>query len=535
MKISFYGATREVTGSCHGIEINGKRVLVDCGLRQGADNGFGQSFPFHAGEIDHVIVTHAHIDHSGRLPLLVKEGFKGSIFATAPTCKLLEIMLRDSAHIQELESGWKNRKLKRAGAEAPQALYTLADAERVFPMLVPCHYEEYVDICDGMRIRFVDAGHLLGSAYVEMWLTENGRAKKVVFSGDIGAPDHPMICDPGQVNEADVVIMESTYANKSRPAAFDTVTQLAKVIDATLSNGGNVICPAFAIGRTQDILYHIREIKERGLVKRCPDFPVYLDSPLATAATKVFSGDLAGYLDEEALALIRAGVQPLSFDGLHFVETVEESKLLNDDRTPKVIISSSGMCDAGRVRHHLKHNLWRKECAVVFTGYQAIGTLGRILVDESAPLVNLFGEQIAIRCGIHNFRSLSSHADKEDLYKWIAGFKKLPERVYIVHGEEEVCSMFATRLIELGHNAIAPKYTAAYDLLTGETIFAGRDFIRRAEGEHIAAPRESAVYQRLMQAGLRLSEIIKRNHGGPNKDLAKFADQINDLANKWDK
>ena len=534
MKLSFFGAAREVTGSCHCIEVNKKRILVDCGLHQGADNGFGQNFPFHAGEIDFVIVTHAHIDHSGRLPLLVKQGFKGSIYATAPTCGLLEIMLRDSAHIQELEAGWKSRKQKRAGAETAQALYTIEDAERVFPMLVPCHYEEPVDICGGMRIRFVDAGHLLGSAYIEMWLTENGETKKVVFSGDIGAPDHPMICDPGMVTEADVVIMESTYANKSRPEAFDTVAELAKVIDATLSGGGNVICPAFAIGRTQDILYYIREIKERGLVKLCPDFPVYLDSPLATAASKVFSGDILDYLDEEASALIRAGVQPLSFDGLHIVETADDSKLLNDDKTPKVIISSSGMCDAGRVRHHLKHNLWRQECAVVFTGYQAIGTLGRILVDGEVSSATIFGEQIAIRCHIHNFRSLSSHADKEDLYKWIAGFRSTPERVYIVHGEGETCTDFATRLIELGHNAVAPKFSSAYDLFTGEVIYEGCDLMRRADTEQ-AAQRESAVFQRLTQAGTRLLEIITRNRGGANKDLAKFADQIDALANKWDR
>jgi len=534
MQLSFYGAAREVTGSCHCVEVNGSRTLLDCGMQQGADNGFGQSFPFHPGEIDRVVVTHAHIDHTGRLPLLVKQGFKGSIYATEPTCQLLQIMLRDSAHIQELEAGWHARKQKRAGEDTLQPLYSMEDAERVFPMLVPCRYNETIDIGQGISIRFVDAGHLLGSAYVEMWLDEGGNKKKVVFSGDIGAPGHPMICDPGQLSEADIVVMESTYGDRSRSPSFDTVKELAKVIEETLSKGGNVICPSFAIGRTQDLLYYIREIKERRLVGSIPDFPVYLDSPLASAATKVYSGDLLPYLDEEAEALINAGIQPLSFDGLHFIETAEESKILNDDRTPKIIISSSGMCDAGRIRHHLKHNLWRQECAVVFTGFQALGTLGRTLVDGLTPSVSLFGEDIAIRCKIHNFRSMSSHADREALLGWIGAFDPLPETVFIVHGEHQVCKAFTARLVGEGFRAVAPKYSSIHDLLTGETIYEGRDILRRDEMEQ-PAQRESAVYQRLMLAGTRLIEVITRNRGGTNKDLAKFAEQINALAGKWNR
>jgi len=506
---------------------------VDCGLQQGADNGFGQSFPFHAGDIDYVIVTHAHIDHSGRLPLLVKQGFKGSIYATEPTCKLLGIMLRDSANIQEAEAGWRARKQRRSGDEDVQPLYTAADAEKVFPLLVPCHYGEMIDICDGIRIRFTDAGHLLGSAYVEMWLSENGVDKKLAFSGDIGAPDHPMICDPGYISDADFVVTESTYGDRSRPEAFDTISELAKIIDATLPKGGNVICPAFAVGRTQDLLYYIREIKKRGLVKQCPAFPVYLDSPLASKATKIYSGELLGYLDEEAAALVSAGVQPLSFDNLYFVETSDESKLLNDDRTPKVIISSSGMCDAGRIRHHLKHNLWRQECAVVFTGFQALGTLGRILVDGETSRVTLFGEEIAVRCQIFNFRNMSAHADREDLLKWINHFDPKPEKVFVVHGEHETCKSYTARLIGEGFKAIAPKYSSIHDLITGEVLFEGRDLMRRTEGEYVAPQRDSAIYRRLVLAGTRLIEVITRNRGGANKDLAKFADQIDALAAKW--
>ena len=532
MKISFFGAAREVTGSCHCVEFNNKRFLFDCGMQQSAGMSSDQSFPFHPGEIDHVIISHAHIDHSGRLPLLVKNGFKGSIFATEPTCKLLDIMLRDSAHIQELEAQWASRKKKRSGGPVPEPLYTMDDACRVFPLLVPCRYDEIIELSDGEKIRFTDAGHLLGSAYVEMWLKEGDISKKIVFSGDIGAPGHPMICSPGHIKEADVVIMESTYGDRNHVHAFDTVTELAKVIDMTLSSGGNVVCPSFAIGRTQDLLYHIREIKERNLVRSVPDFPVYLDSPLASAATKIYSGELYDYLNDETKALITSGVQPLSFSNLRITESSEDSKRLNDDRTPKVIISSSGMCDAGRIRHHLKHNLWRQESSVVFTGFQALGTLGRSIIDGISS-VSLFGEEIAISCQIHNFKSMSSHADKEGLQRWIDAFDKKPECVFVVHGEEQTCKYFAERLIEQGYIALAPKYTSAYDLQTFEPLYEGRDILRRADAERLER-RTSPVFNRLMFAGARLMEVISRNKGGANKDLAKFADQIDALSNKWD-
>jgi len=534
MKLSFFGAAREVTGSCFCVEAGNKRVLIDCGLQQGAHNGFGQTFPFHPGEIDSVIITHAHIDHSGRLPLLVKQGFKGSIFATEPTCKLLDIMLRDSAHIQELESLWASRKKRRAGAAVTEPLYTTEDALRVFPLLVPCRYDEIVEIGDEKSIRFTDAGHLLGSAYVEMWVTEDDEKKKLVFSGDIGTPGHPIIRDPGVVDEADIVVMESTYGDRHHEHSFDTVTELAKVIEATLAKGGNVICPSFAVGRTQDLIYHLREIKERGLVRSIPDFPVYLDSPLAAAATRLYSEELTDYLDDDTLALIDSGVQPLTFDGLRIIDSAEDSKKLNDDRTPKVIISSSGMCDAGRIRHHLKHNLWRQECSVVITGFQALGTLGRIIVDGNVSNVSLFGEDIAVRCQVYNFRSMSSHADREELFKWIGAFKNKPECVFVVHGEEETCKMFALQLIEKDYKAVAPKYSSAYDLYTYEPLFEGRDLVRRSDTER-SERRDSPVFQRLMLAGLRLVEVVSRNKGGTNKDLAKFADQIDSLSNKWDR
>jgi len=534
MKLMFYGAAREVTGSCHGAEVNGKKILVDCGLHQGSDNGFGNSFAFHPGEISSVVVTHAHIDHSGRLPLLIKQGFGGSIYATEPTCELLSIMLRDSAHIQETEAGWRNRKQKRAGDGAAQPLYTMEDAERVLGMLVPCRYNDKIDIGNGAVIRFVDAGHLLGSAYVEMFLTEEGTTKKVVFSGDIGSTGHPIIREPEYIEQADFVVMESTYGDRVREPAVDHIPELAEVIDSTLAKGGNVICPAFAVGRAQGLLYNIREIKERNLVKSHPDFPVYLDSPLASAATEIYSKEHSGYLADEVAAMIQAGGKPLWFEGLRIVETTDESKQLNEDMTPKVIISSSGMCDAGRIRHHLKHNLWRRECSVVFTGFQALGTLGRILVDGRVSEVKLFGDEIAIKCRIINFKTMSSHADKDGLMKWINTVDPKPERVFVVHGEHDTCLSFTMKLTEEGYNATAPKYSAIYDLLTGKMVYEGRDLIGHAAPAGVDR-RESSVYQRLMLSGTRLIEVITRNRGGANKDLAKFADQIDSLSSKWDR
>jgi len=539
MKISFFGAAREVTGSCFCIEIEGRKILVDCGLQQGGHNGFGQDFPFHPGDIDYVIITHAHIDHSGRLPLLVKQGFKGSIYTTEPTCKLLDIMLRDSAHIQELEALWASRKKRRAGDPVTEPLYTMEDALKVFPLLVPCNYGETIKINDSVSFAFTDAGHLLGSAYVEVWLTENDPAegikkRKVVFSGDIGTAGHPIIRNPGFIEEADVVVMESTYGDRNHERSFDTTIELARVIENTLAKGGNVICPSFAVGRTQELLYYLREIKERGLVRSVPDFLVYLDSPLAQAATKLYSEEVTDYLNEEAIALINSGVQPLAFDGLRIIETAEDSKRLNDDKNPKVIISSSGMCDAGRIRHHLKHNLWRQECAVVFTGFQALGTLGRIIVDGMVSSVSLFGEEIAIQCQIHNFRNMSSHADREDLLRWINHFKKKPECVFVVHGEDQTCKSFALRLVEQDFKAIAPKYSSIYDLETFEPFSEGKELLQRSDLER-SERRDSPVFQRLVFAGMRLVEVISRNKGGTNKDLAKFADQIDSLSNKWDR
>ena len=365
MKLHFFGADKEVTGSCHCVEANGKRILIDCGLQQGQDEKENNALPFAAGMVDYVLVTHAHIDHSGRLPLLVKDGFQGRIYATKMTCRLLQIMLEDSAHIQETEFQWKQRKRKRSGDDLEEPLYTTEDAMKTFDYFVPCSYEEKIELCEGVMVRFIDAGHLLGSSSIELTITENGITKVLVFSGDIGNYHQPIIRDPQYFHYADYVVMESTYGNRLHEETEDLVWDLACIFDETLKRGGNVVIPSFAVGRTQELLYFIREIKERFLVKSNPDFPVYVDSPLALEATHIYDGDLTGYADEETVAILNSGFRPIRFDNLYLCRTAEESMALNEDTTPKIIISSSGMCEAGRISHHLKHNLWRPECSVV--------------------------------------------------------------------------------------------------------------------------------------------------------------------------
>ena len=530
MRLTFFGAARAVTGSCHCVECGGKRVLVDCGLQQGRDERDNSELDFTPGFIDAVVVTHAHIDHSGRLPLLVKQGFDGPIYCTRLTAQLLSIMLRDSAHIQESDAQWENQKGKRAGRAPVEPIYTVADAEATLKLLVPCEYGREVDLEQGVRARFVDAGHLLGSASVEMWLTEGEETRKIVFSGDIGNHDQPIIRDPQYIRDADYVLTESTYGDRLHEGKGEYKEQLAAIIEETLGRGGNVIIPSFAVGRTQELLYFIREMKEEHLVRSVPNFTVCVDSPLAREATKIFSGNLTGYLDEEALETVRSGDALFTFPGLTLVESSDESKDLNLDPTPKVIISASGMCDAGRIRHHLKHNLWRKECSVVFVGYQAEGSLGRRLLEGAAE-VKLFGETIAVRAAITQCHGLSSHADKNGLLAWIDAYDPRPREVFVVHGDEAVTEIYAETLRQRGLSAHAPDYEEVYDLLAGKVLSPGIPQPRKAAPADFGSP----AYRRLEETGRMLQEVIRRNKGGANKDLGKFADQLRALIEKWDR
>lgn len=531
MKLTFFGAARTVTGSCHCVEINDKKILIDCGLQQGREERDNHVLDFSPGSVDYLIVTHAHIDHSGRIPLLTKQGYQGQIITTRLTGQLLSIMLRDSAHIQESDAQWETRKAERAGLGPVEPLYTMADAEAALQQIVTYEYGEMVDLCEGVRLRFVDAGHLLGSSSVELWLTENGIERKMLFSGDIGNVDQPIIRNPQFVTEADYVVMESTYGDRSHEIPESYTEALAAIIDDTFAKGGNVIIPAFAVGRTQELLYFIREIKDRGLVKSAPDFTVCVDSPLANEATQIFAGDLHGYMDKEAIEVMRQDGKLFNFTGLRLVKTSDESKALNMDLSSKVIISASGMCDAGRIRHHLKHNLWRKESSIVFVGYQAEGSLGRRLL-EGAASVKLFGEEIAVQAKIVNFKGMSSHADREHLINWIEQVNPKPRQVFVVHGESSVAELFAQTLQNKGFLAHAPLYTEVYDLTADKMLAPGTE-------PELKKPREtitvSAAFRNLEELGRTLLQVIQHNKGGSNKDLKKFAEQLKLLVEKWER
>ena len=528
MKLTFFGAAKAVTGSCHCVEVNGKRILIDCGLQQGRDERDNRVLDFAPGYIDYVIVTHAHIDHTGRIPLLVKQGFHGRIVATRLTGQLMSIMLRDSAHIQESDAQWQNQKGRRAGRAPVEPLYTIADAEHAMELVETCEYGELVDLCEGVRLRFTDAGHLLGSACAELWLTEEGVTRKIVFSGDLGNVDQPIIRDPQTIDEADYVVMESTYGDRLHEPPESYTEALAQIIDETFEQGGNVVIPSFAVGRTQELLYFMREMKEEGMVRSHPDFRVCVDSPLANEATRIYSGNLHGYLDEDAIEALKGGAL-FQFPGLTLTETSEESKALNLDTSSKVIISASGMCDAGRIRHHLKHNLWRKECVVVFVGYQAEGSLGRALL-EGAKSVKLFGEEIAVNARIVNFKGLSSHADRDHLLAWAKHYAPKPRHIFVVHGEASVTEIFAQKLRDAGLSAHAAEYEEVYDLAADRMLSAGVPLPPKP-----VSASGSPAYRKLEAAGQDLMEAIRHNKGGTNKDLAQFEKELMALIRKWDR
>ena len=532
MKLQFVGADHQVTGSCHYVEAAGKRFLVDCGMEQGNMAYESAGLPCDHASIDFVLLTHAHVDHSGMLPYLYKMGFRGNIYATEATVDLCGIMLRDCAHIQMQEAEWKNRKGKRAADVESQVepVYNMEDAEGTIKRLVPCRYDQIIELAEGIKIRFTDVGHLLGSASIEVFLEEKGIKKTVCFSGDIGNHDQPLIKEPKYTEAADYVVMESTYGDRFHEKALvNPIEDLARIIEETLDAGGHVVIPSFAVGRTQEILYFLRIIKNEGLVKHHPDFPVYMDSPLAVDATEVFNKNIYSCFDEEAMELVKSGVNPLLFDDLNFAITSEESKAINFDEEPKVIVSASGMCEAGRIRHHLKHNLWRPECTILFVGYQAVGTLGRALV-EGTDEVKLFGEPIAVKAAIMQFPGLSGHGDKAGLIEWLEGFKTKPEKVFVVHGDDMACEAFSQYVNkEMKISAYAPFSGTVFDLVSGEFEVEAAPQARKKKAATI-----SDAFARLVAAGQRLLQVIHKNQGHANKDLAKFTSQINSLADKWD-
>ncbi|MCC8103491.1 MAG: MBL fold metallo-hydrolase [Clostridiales bacterium] len=532
MRLDFIGAAHEVTGSCHYLEFGEKHILVDCGMEQGADIYENASLPVNAAAIDYVFVTHAHIDHSGRLPLLYARGFRGTVFSTEATAQLCTIMLKDSAHIQESEAEWKNRKAQRAGKAETVPMYTVADAENVLKLFTPCPYGQKVKVCEGLEVCFRDAGHLLGSSFIEMWVTEGEESRKLIFSGDLGNGNRALIRDPEIPDSADYLILESTYGDRLHDVAPDYATELGRVLSATFSRGGNVVIPAFSVGRTQEMLYYLRQIKLEQMLPMFQDFEVYVDSPLSIEATNIYNESVEECFREEDLELIRSGVNPIRFPGLRQSVTSADSQAINVNPHPKVIISASGMCEAGRIRHHLKHNLWRPESTIVFVGYQVPGTLGHSLLNGERE-VKLFGETIQVRAQILSLPGISGHADRDHLTAWVQGMQQKPKRIFVVHGEDQVTDEFAAHLTEVtGVEATAPYSGDSYDLCRNVCVAAGSRKLAEKKAKKRTA---STVFDRLVAAGERLLAVIQKNREGANKDMARFADQINALCDKWEK
>lgn len=469
MKIQFLGAARVVTGSCFLLTTSNYKILIDCGLFQGSNSleklNYDE-FQFNPGEIDYLLLSHAHNDHSGRIPKLVKEGFEGQIICTQATSDLCELMLVDSGHIQEADAKWENKKRSRAGKPLVEPLYTAKDASASLRYFKPVLYDQKIDLNDEISVRFKDAGHILGSSIIELWIKENGKLIKIVFSGDLGLPNKPILKDPEFIEEADYLIIESTYGNREHEDFEHRISELTNVINTTVARGGTVVIPSFAVGRTQELIYELNKYYEyNNNIETFMKIPIYIDSPMAVSATKIFQNNSYCF-DEEAKKLILKGDNPFEFGNLHYISTQEESMRLNSYTFPKVIISASGMCNAGRIRHHLKYNLWKKSNSLVFVGYQAEGTLGRRLKDGEKN-VKILGDQIAVEAEVHSIEGFSGHADRKGLMNWIRGFKKVPQHIFIVHGEDE-SSLGLSQSIEDNFNVkpIIPTMNAIYELDT---------------------------------------------------------------------
>ena len=515
MKIQFCGATTGVTGSCHLITAGDYKILLDCGQFQGgkAQEELNQEpFPFDASDVDFMVLSHAHIDHCGRIPLLVKRGFAGPIYCTDATADLLDIMLKDSAYIHEKEAEWHNRKNERAGRPEVEPLYTVQDAEIALKQVKPVLYDQLVELNDQIRIVFNDAGHILGSAITEIWVTENDNVSKIVFSGDLGVMDRPILRNPTLIKKADYAIMETTYGNRLHPENAMDVHKLMNIIRDTAQRGGNTIIPSFAVGRTQELIYELNRVidNDSEYRKAFENLMVYVDSPMAKNATEAFKKN-AQVFDEETKDYISRGDNPLDFKNLKFTKSSEESQWLNINHEPKVIISASGMCEAGRIRHHLKHNLWNEKNSIIFVGYQAEGTLGKMLV-EGASEVTLFGEKIQVKAHIHNLEGFSGHADRDGLLDWLRGFQKVPKKVFLVHGEPQAKIDFAqTVQQELGFDPVVVNANAEYELeaSSGEVIS-----MTEAMAEAVDEKTVNEARANLFNVRRRLEDIIY------NTDLA---------------
>lgn len=488
-----------VTGSCHLITTDKYKILLDCGQFQGSralEELNEKEFGFDPQEIDFVILSHAHIDHSGRIPLLVKRGYRGKIYCTDATADLAGIMLKDSGYIHEKEAEWTNRKAERSGRPQVEPLYTFKDAEASVKYLEPVIYGQLYDINPDVRVRFRDAGHILGSSIVELWIREGEHITKVVFSGDLGVRNKPILRDPETVDEADYLIMETTYGDRVHESSYDSLNKFFDIILKTIRRGGTVVIPSFAVGRTQELIYHLHMFYEehQELKQELDKLMVYVDSPLATSATETFRRN-AQVFDEETREYILKGDNPLDFKNLVFTRTSDESRQLNFNTAPKIIISASGMCEAGRIKHHLKHHLWEPKDSVVFVGYQAEGTLGRSIVNGEKD-VSIFGEKIHVNTEIFNLEGFSGHADRDDLLDWLGSFLTPPKKIFLVHGEENSKKGFAASVKEAyGYDCTVVEDVSEYNL-DSDTLLSMED-----------TKNKVATEQQLMDVRNQLSKI----------------------------
>jgi metallo-beta-lactamase family protein len=534
MKLSFLGATKIVTGSNFLIETKNSKFLIDCGMFQGSksiDRMNYQPFSFNPNEIDFIILSHAHIDHSGRIPKLIKEGFKGSIYSTKATADLCSIMLPDSGHIQEIENEWDNRKRRRSGEKLREPLYTMKEAEESLRYFKPVLYDQKIALNEEVTLRFRDAGHILGSSIIELWIKEEkGRETKLVFSGDLGRRNRPILRDPYLIDEADYLIMESTYGNRLHPPSEDDTRELISIINTTLKRGGNVVIPSFAVERAQDIIYELNKYYTEYIKTEDQDFlsvPVYVDSPLTVSATEIFLRN-PDCFDEDTLKLINIGNNPLDFRNLKFTRTTEESKQINFSKESKVIISASGMCTAGRIKHHLKHNLWRKESSIVFVSYQAQGTLGR-RIKEGEKVVKIFGEEIQVNAEIYSLEGFSGHADREGILQWIKSFKNKPKKIFVVHGEEEATKEISGKIEEeLSIKTYIPELGESVSIEGEKVLPSGRLKINGKSKELREIEESIEKLKSIFWLTLQRLEH-KTDHGVDSEELNNFKNKLIDI------
>ena len=511
MQMELLGAARTVTGSATLLEKGSLKWLVDCGMHQGSKSSDERNEniqSYHAEDLAFILLTHAHIDHSGLIPKLVKEGFHGKIFCTKATFDLCEVMLRDSAHIQEMEAEWRNRKGRRSGKETMDPLYTVRDAEKSLQYFQPVRYDEILSPAEGIKVRFRDAGHILGSAIIEIWSKEGESEKKLVFSGDLGSPNQPLVRDPSSIEDSDVLWLESTYGDRLHKSREETVRELLQIIQQAIRDQAKVVIPAFAVERTQNIIYTLHQSIRKGLI---PSIPVYIDSPLAISATEIFKKN-ADCFDQETKDLLWSGDNPLELPQLIYTRTTEESRAINEDSRPGVIISANGMCNSGRILHHLKHHLWRKDSHIVIIGFQAAETIGRRLVD-GAKTVRLFGEEIAVKAHIHTLGGFSAHADRKGLLDWLSHFKSPDLEVIVNHGEEKTSMEFAERIQQLFHfKTVIPRLGERRTLFSNEASRIPEKTVATEKKEEIVPHPESlsALFRHLDRNYKKLSRKIRR-------------------------